>query len=372
LDTQCWARNVFLTAGTTYQFSLAQPAAVTTTTNGVSTTVTPEYDLHLYPITYTANLSSGPSNGSDADPTELAESELTTGATQVINYTALTSGTYFIVAKRITGTGAFTLTSTGPTASVGALTTTVTDASTNADIANAVVLAENSNGLVINSGPTATTGSKLGQASFSILGGSVTKLVVSAPGYFTRTVSVASSAATASVTLTAAPVFSPGLQMISLPGTSTAIDGDTYPLIFVDAIWTPGNEEYNLPPSSLATNFATGSSYWVRLRQPTTLINPPAPVAAGSFNISLQAGWNMIGSPYASPGTLSTASVTIGTVSQSFVTAFTNQLISGFWAFNPSTGFYVTPITNPGTALAPYVGYWVFASQSETLTLTGS
>jgi hypothetical protein len=159
--------------------------------------------------------------------------------------------------------------------------------------------------------------------------------------------------------------------MITIPSSvSLPVNGSTNPLIFVDAIWSPDNQEYLTPPSAGAADFTTGKAYWVRLRQPTTLQIPPTTVTTPTFNINLSMGWNMIGVPYANPGSLSAASVTIGTLQESLAVAVNSNQLSGLFSYNNTTGAYNAPISS-GTPAA-YTGYWIYAKQACTLTVSGS
>jgi subtilisin family serine protease len=90
-----WARNVQLVSGFKYGFTLSVPAGA-------------DYDLYLYNST-------GTSYGEPA----IAASSTTavTGGTETFNVTAPYTGTYYVVVKRATetsGSGSFTLTSSGP------------------------------------------------------------------------------------------------------------------------------------------------------------------------------------------------------------------------------------------------------------------
>ncbi|MFB3889967.1 MAG: S8 family serine peptidase [Candidatus Bathyarchaeia archaeon] len=90
-----WARNVQLSAGLAYNFSLSVPIGA-------------DYDLYLYNSTGTAY----------GEPAIVTKStNATTGGTEQFWVTAPYSGTYYLVVKRgtaNTGTGAFTLTSSTP------------------------------------------------------------------------------------------------------------------------------------------------------------------------------------------------------------------------------------------------------------------
>jgi hypothetical protein len=90
-----WARNVQLTSGNTYNFSLAVPAGG-------------DYDLYLYNSTGTAY----------GEPSTVARStNATTGRTEQVYVKAPYTGTYYVVVKRATettGGGTFTLASSGP------------------------------------------------------------------------------------------------------------------------------------------------------------------------------------------------------------------------------------------------------------------
>jgi uncharacterized repeat protein (TIGR02543 family) len=99
-----WARNVRLLSGTTYSFSLAVPTGA-------------DYDIYLYNSTGTTY----------GEPSIVARSiNATTGGTEQFTVKAPYTGSYYIVVKRATettGSGTFTLTSSGPNAVTVTLST---------------------------------------------------------------------------------------------------------------------------------------------------------------------------------------------------------------------------------------------------------
>jgi len=85
-----WARQVSLSGGNEYEFSLTVPSGA-------------DYDLYLY------------SGSSDVygQPVIVAKSvNFTQGTVEAIRYTPTSSGSYYIVAKWVGGNGEFTLQST--------------------------------------------------------------------------------------------------------------------------------------------------------------------------------------------------------------------------------------------------------------------
>jgi len=96
-NRNCWARQVTLSQDTAYQFDLTTPAGG-------------DFDLYLYSGLTTNDGST--SSGSIGDPIIEAKSVAAgVGVAEKINYSCCTSGIYFIIVKRVSGSGAFTLTS---------------------------------------------------------------------------------------------------------------------------------------------------------------------------------------------------------------------------------------------------------------------
>lgn len=96
----CWARNVDLSAGTEYTFTLTVPPGA-------------DYDLYLYKDAYTT--AAAASNDSAGDPIIAAKStSASTGGQEQIKLTPAATGRHYLVVKWVSGTGQFTLSSTGP------------------------------------------------------------------------------------------------------------------------------------------------------------------------------------------------------------------------------------------------------------------
>jgi len=96
-DKRVWARSVALTSGTPYSV-------------GVDTPGTGDFDLYLYADGFTT---SGDSHG---DPILAALSSTNgSGVDESIEYTPATTGTYYVVVKWVSGSGAFGLTASGST-----------------------------------------------------------------------------------------------------------------------------------------------------------------------------------------------------------------------------------------------------------------
>jgi len=96
-NRNCWARQVSLSKNTAYQFDLDTPAGG-------------DFDLYLYSGLTTNDGST--SSGSIGDPIIEAKSVgAGVGVDEKINYSCCMDGIYFIIVKRVSGSGTFTLTS---------------------------------------------------------------------------------------------------------------------------------------------------------------------------------------------------------------------------------------------------------------------
>ena len=101
-DKRVWARELSLTAGTTYEFTLTNPP-------------TGDFDLYLYTDQYTTT------GNSVGDPIIAAVSSTAgPGAGDSITYTPAASGTFYAVVKWVSGSGTFTLDATTTALSVSA------------------------------------------------------------------------------------------------------------------------------------------------------------------------------------------------------------------------------------------------------------
>jgi len=176
------------------------------------------------------------------------------------------------------------------------------------------------------------------------------------PGYS----SSAQSSAVFTIENTVGVSYSGGLQLLSLPYTYAGMSPDDvfgYSGVKL-AVWDPSALEYNVTPNAPANYIVAGQGYWIRLPLPLTVntIGTPAPTN-NPFEISLQAGWNMIGDPFTVPVTLSSLTLNNGTETFSQATNSTNALIySTVYAYsNQSNSYYSV------TTLTPGLGYWIYA-----------
>jgi subtilisin family serine protease len=116
LEKNVWARQVYLTEGTEYKFDLSIP-------------VDSDYDLFMYngtPDTY-------------GQPVILAKSvNASIGIDEIIQFTSNTSGFHYIVAKRVSGSGTFNLSSTTITPSHDVAITNVTASTTEVYVGDTV------------------------------------------------------------------------------------------------------------------------------------------------------------------------------------------------------------------------------------------
>jgi hypothetical protein len=168
----------------------------------------------------------------------------------------------------------------------------------------------------------------------------------------------AASAFTINVPTTAS--FNAGLQLISMPYSYTGISLDTlfgYTGVNM-AVWDQSTDSYALTPTPPANQILLGQGYWVRFPQAVTVTSDGTPAVGNTpFDISLQAGWNMVGDPFTAPVPLSQLTFKNGAVSFSQAISSSPPLIgSAVWSYNTVTSAYTS-----ASSLDPHVGYWVFA-----------
>ena len=379
ISPEAYAANVTLAAGRPYAFTINYGADATTNKA--------LYQIYLYSSSYSFEdigdlvISSG-SNGDPIYPGTVSATATTTvgdifgEGTQMITYTPTADEVDILVVKQISGSGSYTLASTGYTPTN--LAVTVTDATTNNPVADAEVVATGTvTGLQYNQGPTVSTGT--GTAATA----SVTLPVPTAPaitlsttafGYYGATQASAAGATAAAVALTPSHVFSTlGLQMISVPMgySGQTIAQITLPQLDTAAVYEPSLNDYVVTPTSPADTFSPGQAYWVRLRQPTSINLQGTSPAAGTIAVPLQVGWNMIGSPYATPNSLGSATVTLASgTSESFAAANAAGVVGVLYSYDTTNNVY-DPL-GTSDALTPYLGYWVYAYQACSLNISGS
>jgi kumamolisin len=124
--------------------------------------------------------------------------------------------------------------------------------------------------------------------------------------------------------------------------------------------------------NSLVPSVTQGVSYWVNLSSPITIDIPVSSGAyASSYNIRLQAGWNMIGCPYPYPANIAEFTFSVNNQSYSWATAVDGSLVyPKLWSWSNSANAYAT--VESGGVLATNTGYWIYAYTAGTLTITGS
>jgi hypothetical protein len=191
-------------------------------------------------------------------------------------------------------------------------------------------------------------------------------------------------------------IYAPGLQLISLPADFPGVDprsiftfengGDT---TFRIAEWT--GTEYRIADDDAELRLPlvpirVGKGYFVRFGS-LAAVNPQVPgarVTTPQYTVSLVAGWNLIGNPFANQTdpTKSAADLLLtnpqqatftytapnGTsrVNASFDTAVTDGAVQrSAYEYISQTGSYVQR-----TALQPYIGYWFKTAVPVQITYT--
>ena len=178
------------------------------------------------------------------------------------------------------------------------------------------------------------------------------------------------------VTFTVQPAvlftFPAGLQMVSAPTDfsfvplNKALSASTVLL----AAWDPLNSVYDLTPTAPANALDPGVGYWVRFTAATSLYAVGAAIPSGAdYNIPLEAGWNIVGTPYTQSEPISSLNVIDSHGNTSSFGAATSQglLSPTLFSYGPTSTAYVTHTS--GDTIDPFVGYWVFASQSVLLQI---
>ena len=182
----------------------------------------------------------------------------------------------------------------------------------------------------------------------------------------------AGQSVTQNFALNPAHTFPAGLQMISAP---YAYQADTDPLtaLFgtaslggVDglrfAYWQPAQNIYVFYPSSPVNTLSAGLGYWARFPSSQYLHYDGPSVPAIPFTPLLSAGWNQIGNPFPVAVPLASLKVEGVLLSASSVASPTlyryDTVSSAYVALNPATD-----------ALQPYVGYWIYARSSASLSI---
>lgn len=139
--------NVYLTAGASRTFTLTVPAGA-------------DFDLYLY----------SPTPGANGNPVIVASSTTasTTGNTEKITYTPTTTAIYYLVVKRVSGAGTFTLTGSTPPPAPVATTSPATSITATAATFNGTVNPKGYSGTAFfNYGLTTSYGTHSNTISFA-------------------------------------------------------------------------------------------------------------------------------------------------------------------------------------------------------------
>jgi subtilase family serine protease len=186
---------------------------------------------------------------------------------------------------------------------------------------------------------------------------------------------------TPTVTAPAITTFPPGFQMISEP---QQFSGQTFAALFGLASpipnggpelfqWEPLAQTYanSQMPGSVADTIAPGQGYWLYVPNasaPGLTLATSGTTPAAPFTVSLQAGWNQIGDPFTTAETFSNISVTMGTTTTPLPNAGTS--VYGTLYTYPAGATQYTGVNagQAGSAMQPYLGYWIYAFQASTLT----
>ena len=169
-----------------------------------------------------------------------------------------------------------------------------------------------------------------------------------------------------------------GLQMISVPYTFAVSDtvGEVLSGLVtstgsptdVVAAWVPADENYVVSPTYPATYPVPGQGYWARFQSPAggTLSGLGTEITTPYYGVALQPGWNMVGDPFITPVAIDNIQIADATGTHTFAAAVSAGSLSPYlYSYVTGTGY--VPNTAGGT-LTPYLGYWVYVTESMELT----
>jgi hypothetical protein len=154
-----------------------------------------------------------------------------------------------------------------------------------------------------------------------------------------------------------------GLQMFSLPytyagGNLATLLGYSNPML---AVWSPSTALYAITPTAPANQISLGQGYWVIFPQAVTITQSgTAASTSQNFDITLNAGWNMIGDPFLVSVPVANLLFNNGTETFAQATSGNTPLIgSTVWAYPGGASGYTQ-----ATTLVPEQGDWIFASSN--------
>ena len=169
----------------------------------------------------------------------------------------------------------------------------------------------------------------------------------------------------------------PGWHLLSCPlqPTSDAVEdvlatlGDAYDAVMYYDASTPADPWKSYSPSALSgTNTLTilppGTAFWVHVLEPCVWTVWGA--SSGTLNVTLYAGYNMVGWPYETSASLADALVSIAGHYERVDTA---EYVDGkqVWYHHEAS---MPSWTNSLQELTPGNGYWLYATQNCTLSYT--
>ena len=233
-----------------------------------------------------------------------------------------------------------------------------------------------STGTLVNSATTDATG----HYTFTLASGPTFRVKAVAGGYEGQILSLTVAPQTTTgqdFTVVPAHVFPAGLQMISSPEDFNNIASIDELLIPISSstpyspnmfTYAPYQGLYVQTPTVPADTLRVGNGYWVRfpgtmyiaLRGNTTPTN-------AVYRQTLQAGWNMIGSPF--PVAVNIPGIQVDTLTSSGPQPITSSSLVKLplYSYDQTSNAY---IAHSADQIQPYVGYWIYAAQACQLVVT--
>ena len=174
--------------------------------------------------------------------------------------------------------------------------------------------------------------------------------------------------------------FPAGLALMATP----VLPADLHPATLLGlptgelryAVWDPAQNKYlsySGNPLPTALQLALGRGFWVKLPTAVTVTPAGSAAPAGSFPLSLVAGWQALGNPFLGALNFSTCTVTSnGTIMDLGSAEQAGLLHAAAWVWDHSLKGYrmIDGTTSGGTPIAAWQGYWVQAQKPCTLNLT--
>ena len=171
-------------------------------------------------------------------------------------------------------------------------------------------------------------------------------------------------------TLSAAFTFPQGVSMASVPYDYSSGAGDAATIFGTSFVATYNGTSYLLYPNlpGDGKSVTPGRAYWIEESAPMIFTKPGTPPAS-PFNLTLSAGWNMIGNPFSATVDwnllLFSVPVPVGSVAANTLMSLQTALVDGvvlapMWGYSQIGGSSGGAGYVQSTSIVPFNGYWLY------------